>query len=149
MGRGKDKYVLNVDYSRNTRSSKDSLHDVILHLLEAGAREHALQLTKQMRREGPSSEIRSIKLRRWGAGDDLSGACVLHHASYYDPEQGLTETETYSARVHQWHEPSERFSQWGDDPNVLWGMARGRWRIEWGPEPAFCPSCGRTFEAED
>jgi hypothetical protein len=75
------------------------------------AMQRATGAVARMRRKGAASPIRCVEVRQWGDWDrdKLTYRCPpLFQASYYDPEQGLTDTEVYAARVHDWHALKDR-----------------------------------------
>ncbi|MBL1074470.1 hypothetical protein JK358_08675 [Nocardia sp. 2] len=93
------------------------------------AMQRASEWTTEMRQQGAASKIRQVEVRQWGVDNEPSHP-VLFVASYYDPEQGLTDELVYAARVHDWHNAGYR-----------------AWQQDWGPEPVECPHCGRTVPA--
>jgi hypothetical protein len=54
--------------------------------------------------------MRCVRVRLWRDGSRLADAPPLYCASYYDREQGLTDSEVYAARVHDWHALADRVS---------------------------------------
>ncbi len=97
----------------------------------------------EVRRDGAASAIRSVEVQHWGDGDRDSPP--LCQASYYDPEQGLTEAEAYAARVHDWHAPADSWNRSATATGSKWGMGYSSWSDDWGPQADVCPACGDTL----
>ena len=107
--------------------------------------QHAAGLVTQMRRDGATPAIRRVRVRHWRVGSSLANAPALFQASYFDSEQGLTDDETYAARVHDWHARTDRDNQVAD----LGPLDYRPWSDEWGPQPALCPMCAATLAPQN
>lgn len=102
----------------------------------------------EMRQAGADAATREVTVRRsenWD-NDRCKYRCPpLFSASYYDPEQRLTDSEAYAARVHDWHETSDWFNACVSRSNGRYRAGYQDWAAEWGPKPERCPACGSDF----
>ncbi|GAA1671130.1 hypothetical protein MMUR_47710 [Mycolicibacterium murale] len=106
---------------------------------ESAAIELALESVRRLRSEGAASRIRSVEVRR------VDDCRPVFSASYFDPEQGLSDAEAYAARVCGWHLPRDILNANYMASNARWRAGDGPWPQEWGPLPETCPSCGRRI----
>jgi hypothetical protein len=119
---------------------------------EEEAMQRAVGAVDRMRREGAASKIRHFEIRPWGDHFDKQ-TCTYpdpprFEASYYDPEQGLTDAEVYSARVHDWHAKADEWNRRAIANNSKWGMGYRPWSDAWGPKPDSCPVCDAELSNE-
>ncbi|HTY31760.1 hypothetical protein [Mycobacterium sp.] len=151
------------DEYQAVRSYRGGADAMIGATLEQAERQ-AAEWTAEMRREGAASAIRRVAVEVWRKDGQLAGPPgkkpVLFEASYYDPEQGLTDDQAYTARVHDWHAKADGWNSrsqpkyHANHPNHgrCWTrdvMSYGDWSDDWGPKPTTCPACGQTVDPQD
>jgi hypothetical protein len=107
---------------------------------EDDALQYAAGLTARMRRDGASSATRLVRVRHRREAD----APPLYQASYYDPAQGLTDAEVYTARVHDWHAVADRLNRHYKRTNAAMQAGYRLWPDEWGPKPLSCRACNTS-----
>ncbi|WP_181697864.1 hypothetical protein [Nocardia sp. GTS18] len=110
------------------------------------ADEHAAELVSEMRQGGASTALRTVRMQL-RVDSKLSGD-ALYTASYYDPEQGLTDAEEYAARVHDWHVSADRFNSNMSRNNGKYRVGYLAWSCDWGAKPISCPACGTVVEPQ-
>jgi hypothetical protein len=120
---------------------------------EAQARAKADDLVAEMRAAGAGSPIRQVTLRLWEPGGSLKDALTLFEASYYDPEQGLTEDQELAAKIHELHALSDRINAHKSWEERRWRSEGTRigyqeWPEEFGDKPDNCPACGRMLHLD-
>jgi hypothetical protein len=135
-------YLTTADYQPGWGANRETLQVGKTFGSEDEAVQHAAGLVDEMRRDGSASAIRRVRVRHWTDSAKLSDAPVLFQASYYDDAQGLTDAETYAARVHDWHAPSDQFNRNAGRNNSRWLMGSAPWTETWGTRPDSCPACG-------
>ncbi|SIM00538.1 Uncharacterised protein [Mycobacteroides abscessus subsp. abscessus] len=143
----KDQYLVTADYSLGWRDNRERWAAGEGHYSEIDAIAKATSLTAEMRRDGAASAMRTVRIRQWEDGAELADAPELYRASYYDPEQKLTEAEAFAARVHDWHEFPDRFNS--RQPRISgspW-MGYKPWQEDWGPKPTVCPACSAKLRS--
>ncbi|MGV0628579.1 hypothetical protein [Mycobacteroides chelonae] len=134
-------YHVWIDYSLGWRENRDCKTSMWGDLTEAEAMQSAIEQTDEMRRRGAESPVRSVRVTRWESDTSLISAPVLYEASYYDAEQKLTDAQVFAARVHDWHEFSDRFNANNAGNRSKWRVGYGDWPNEWGQKPITCPAC--------
>lgn len=120
---------------------------------EGEARAKAEEWVTEMRRDGADSPIRQVTLRLWEHGGSLRDAPTLFEASYFDPEQGLTEFEELAARIHDLHAQPDRINanhaykeRYGRRDGIRVGYMT--WPEGFGDKPENCPACGRLLHLD-
>ncbi len=141
-------YHVWIDYSLGWSENRDCRTSMRGDLTEVEAMDYATEQTDEMRRRGAESPVRRVRVTRWESGTSLIGAPVLYKASYYDAEQKLTDAEAYAARVHDWHEFSDRFNANNSGNRSKWRVGHGDWPNEWGPKPTACPECETVVDPQ-
>lgn len=149
-GRRKPKidYQVWVDYSLGWSENRDSLTVIRSHLTEAEAMQSAIEQTDEMRSRGAESPVRSIRVRVREGDAKLHDCPTIYGVSYFDAEQKLTDTETYAARVHDWHEFSDRFNANNAGNGSDWRVGYKDWDEARGPRPSTCPACGTVVDPQ-
>lgn len=110
------------------------------------ASERSAELVSEMRQGGASSALRTVRMQL-RVDSKLSGD-ALYTASYYDPEQGLTDAEEYTARVHDWHVSADRFNGNMSRNGGKHRVGYRAWSDDWGVKPISCPACGAELEPQ-
>lgn len=132
--------VATIDYSVDRSGNRDIA-------IVSGDRDGILQWAAariaEMRSAGASSVMRTVTVKR--VGDLGDAAAPIIKASFFDVEQGLSEAELYSARVHDWHSWTDRDNKVGS----LGPFEYDRWEEAWGPAPAACTACDATLEPQN
>ena len=142
----KDRYLVTASYSLGWGVQKqDTLSSGYGAASEHDAMEIAATIVADMRREGADSPVRRVAVRQWPGDTPLNDAPVLYEASCYDSEQHLTGVETYAARVHDWHHPTDRSNIKHIMNRSVYGVGYSEWNLSWGPEPNQCPYCGDSI----
>lgn len=149
-GRRKPKIVYQVwvDYSLGWSENRDSKALIRDHPTEAEAMQSAIEQTGEMRRRGADSPVRLIRVLLREGGVRTDDCPVLYETSYHAPEQKLTDAEAYAARVHDWHEFSDRFNANNAGNQSKWRVGYGDWSNEWGPKPTTCPACKTVVDPQ-
>ncbi|CPV43198.1 Uncharacterised protein [Mycobacteroides abscessus subsp. massiliense] len=145
----KTEYWVWADYSLGWSENRGSRSEVRAHATEAEAMQSAIAQTGEMRRRGADSPVRSIRVIYWETGTPLRDVPVLYDASYYDPEQKLTDTEIYAARVHDRHEAIDRINCHSAAKNQPMWLTYRDWPDEWGPKPTTCPACDVVVDPQN
>jgi hypothetical protein len=144
MSRVRDRYLTTAGYAPSWGSNSDSLSKSYGAEPDEAMR-HATTLVDEMRRDGASSPIRTVTVRDWPNGSSLKDARLLYEASYYDAAQGLSDTDKYAARVHDWHECVDRMDANQARNNSKWRTGYSAWSDDWGPRPTECPACNASL----
>jgi hypothetical protein len=139
----KNQYVITTWYSQGwenrTQNSIAKGHTVSD---ETEALIEALQIVAEMRQAGADTPMREVTVRVWPQNGSLKDAATIFEASYFDPEQNLTDEQVFAARVHGWHYQIDTWNINSHLNNGRYFMGYENWPIDLGPQPDHCPHCG-------
>ncbi|GBG36846.1 hypothetical protein NJB14197_08990 [Mycobacterium montefiorense] len=114
--------------------------------------QHATAWVHEMRGAGATSAIRRVCVRpsdSWDTDNLRHRHRPLFEASYYHPEQGLTDADVYAARVHDWHANADRVNQNLAHNKAKYRLCYLNWTDEWGPKPTACPACNTALHDDN